>query len=111
VPVTAIASTVAVSSAALPGSSIERRARESHQPASFSDGEVTGPVIADVGPFFCRGRACRAPLELKLQGLLADQPLKRGNARLISLEKISRRSILVESARLILLDPYPDQIT
>jgi hypothetical protein len=31
----------------------------------------------------------------------ADLALKRGDARLISLEKISRRSILVESARLI----------
>jgi hypothetical protein len=40
---------------------IECRARDPHQPTSFGDGEVTGPVIADVSSLLCRGRACRAP--------------------------------------------------
>ena len=64
---------------------IKARAREPHQPASFGNGETTGPVILDVDPFLSRGRACRAPFKkLKLQGLLANQSFERGDARLIA---------------------------
>jgi hypothetical protein len=53
----------------------------------------------------------QSPLyELELQRLPADQPLQRRDPRLVLLDQVGRPRVLVERARLVLLDPDPDQV-
>lgn len=53
-----------------------------------------------------------APLlrQLDLEGLPPDQALERRDPRLVLAQELGRRHVLVESARLRLLDPDPDQV-
>src|SRR5579863_278020 len=54
------------------------RARDLHQPASFGDGEPTGPVITDVGPLLGRGVLLSAPFRNSISS--ACLPTNRSSA-------------------------------
>ena len=49
-------------------------------------------------------------MKLDLQRLSADQPLERGDPRLVFGQQLGRRHVLVERTGLRLLDPDPDQV-
>ena len=90
---------------------VEGGARQSHQRAPPFDGEAAGPVIADVGALLGDRCVFLSPLlKLDLQRLAADQPLERGDPRLVFGQQLGRRHVLVERTGLRLLDPDPDQV-
>ena len=57
---------------------LPRGARDAHQPASFCDGDATGPVMTDVVALLVRGTCFRAPFKNSISN--ACLPTSRSSA-------------------------------
>src|SRR5512132_2666283 len=84
---------------------VEGGAWQTHQTASFADGEATGPVMTDVVALLVRSAFLDAPFRNS-----TDQALQGSDLRLIFLQQVGSSRILVEGAGLVLRDPDADQI-
>src|SRR5512132_3194329 len=84
---------------------VEGGAWQTHQTASFADGEATGPVMTDVVALLVRSAFLDAPFRNS-----TDQALQGSDLCLIFLQQVGSSRILVEGAGLVLRDPDADQI-